>query len=142
MGIWGWILNLIFPIDWIFWGWLSNIWNVTWYAIIIVMIAVFYGTIFAILVASVGLFITLFLGLLGLFVMLDGPILINIILFFLVMGFLLFFTVLTSPIWLVIISIIVPFEELFYIWLLLLIVIFLWEVVLPIFGAGLTQTEI
>ena len=138
----GWILNFLNPISWVLWGWTANIWNTFWYGMVLGAVAILSAFTTLTLVPILGIFLVFAVIALILFVVVDGPVIIGIILFFVVLLFLVIIAVLTSPIWLTLVSILVPFDQIFYAWTGIMIFIVFWEIILPFFGLGLQETEI
>ena len=140
----GWVLNFVTPISWVLWAWTSNIWNSFWYLIVGTGVAILSLFTSLTLLPMVAIFLAIAVIALIFFVILDGPVIFAIILFFVVLGFLAIITVLTSPIWLTLLSIFVPFDQIFYAWTGIMVFIVFWEIILPWFGNGwgLQETEI
>ena len=141
-GAFGWILNLIFPISWILWDWSANLWNSFAYSVVGLLSIVGLSIVALIVVPSVIMFTIGAIVLLVILVLVDGPVMLSIILFFVAIAFILFVALITSPIWLTLIGILVPFDKIFYAWLGIMMFILFWEVILPWFGMGLQTTEI
>ena len=131
------MLNILFPLNWILWTPVANVWNLSAYLILGVIVFFVSVIVFVIILPLSLIFISLVLALSLFFVLLDGPVLLAIILFFVVVVFGGFGLFITSPIWLLIIGIFIPFDKVFYLWVGILIFVVFWEVVLPFFGAGL-----
>ena len=133
---------MIFSIDWIGWSWLWLPWNFMWYSIIGI-IAFLSAT--ASLAALIPIFIVLIIIILILvifFILLDGPVLLSIFIAIVVSLTVAILLVVTAPIWLLVLGLIIPFDEVFYVWIALMMFVLLWEVILPWVGGGLQQTEI
>ena len=142
-GPFGWLLNLLFPINWILWDWSSWIWNLICYFFIVPIISIIVALIFGIIGVPLTIIALILLFILFIVVIIiDGPIFISGLFgvsFFSVAGVL---TLLFGPFIAMIISIFIPFDQVFYLWIGIMIFVVVWEIVLPLFGFGLQQKEI
>ena len=141
-GVFGWLLNLVFPVAWISWQWLASIWNLTFYALfagIAVLLSVF---VFTILLPVGWTFLVIIVILVLSFILLDGPVFIAIVLFIVSLLFFAGVTILFSPVLLILIGILVPFDKVFYLWVAITMFIVFWEIILPWFGLGYTDKEV
>ena len=136
-------MNLIFPINWILWDWSAWIWNVFCYIFvvpIIIVLSIPVLIVFGIPLSIVSLILLIIF--LVVVIIFDGPIFISGIFGISLATVLALLGLLFGPLVAMFISILIPFDQLFYLWIAIMIFVIMWEIVLPLFGFGLQQKEI
>ena len=134
----GWLLNLLFPINWILWDWSTWLWNLYCYLFIVPMLVFMFLLINGVIGVPLIL-ISMILGviLFVVVIIIDGPVVISALFgvsFASVAGT---WMLLFGPFVMMIISILLPFDQVFYLWIGIMIFVVMWELVLPLFGFGL-----
>ena len=133
------ILNLLFFVDWLIWDWLATAWNMVWGMAILLPNSILFGIvlliIFIVFVVPLsvifGLIITIFVLIPLMFVFLA------LLVFAIVSGF-----ITAAGLWptFFVLWLFWPFDKLFWIWLLLVIMMISVTNILPTFGIVLLST--
>ena len=134
---------MLLPINWILWDWSTWIWNIFCYVFVVPLLTIVFLLVFIVIGIPLTLVSLVLLAILFVVVVIiDGPLFISGLFgisFASVAGVLL---ILFGPFLYMIISLFIPFDKLFYLWIAIMIFVVIWEIILPYFGFGLQQKEI